>query len=569
MTALASRVLSRRSAKAPPLDSVAHPVLRRVLSHRGLREEESDLGLAGLLSWRDLKGIDDAASCIAEALTHNQRILIVGDYDADGATGTALAISVLREMGASQVDYLVPDRVKLGYGLSPALAKMALTHAPDVVVTVDNGISSVEGVAHLRDNAVVVVVTDHHLPGESLPAANAIVNPNQPGCDFASKALAGVGVMFYVLAALRHALQERGYFEQQGIAAPNLANHLDLVALGTVADLVVLDSNNRRLVEQGLARMRAGRARPGLAALIEVSGRKALDLQATDLGFALGPRINAAGRLEHMNQGIACLLAESLTQARPLAQQLDQINQQRRAMQADMQDTAIAQVEIDASDACALCLHEASWHEGVVGLIASQVKERYHRPVIAFADAADGQLKGSGRSISGFHLRDALALLDARHPGLIEKFGGHAMAAGLSIRKSDLDAFSQAFLAVCEDMLEPALLQAMWLSDGELDEQSLNLETVLALRGAGPWGQGFEDPVFDNEFEVRHQRVVGSGHLKLRLALPDSTQTWDAIAFGVDERLEAARVRLVYQLDINDYFDPPSVQLIVRGQTDS
>lgn len=566
MTTLASRALSRRSPKAPPLDGVAHPVLQRVLSHRGLVERERDLGLAGLLSWRELKGIDAAAACLADALAAQQRILIVGDYDADGATGVALAVSALREMGAQAVDYLVPDRIKLGYGLSPALAELALSRTPDVVVTVDNGISSVAGVARLREAGVAVVVTDHHLPGDTLPAATAIVNPNQPGDGFASKALAGVGVMFYVLAALRHELQARDYFTQRGLQAPNLAAHLDLVALGTVADLVALDGNNRRLVEQGLLRMRAGCARPGLAALIEVSGRKAAELQASDLGFALGPRINAAGRLDHMDQGIACLLAPSLTQARPLAQGLDQINQQRRAMQIEMQDDAIARVEVEDSDAVALCLHDAGWHEGVVGLIASQVKERFHRPVIAFADAAEGMLKGSGRSISGFHLRDALALLDARHPGLIDKFGGHAMAAGLSIRKADLKVFSQAFVAVCDETIDRALLEAVWLSDGELDAATLSLDTVTALRQAGPWGQGFEDPLFDNVFEVRGQRVVGSGHLKLRLGLPDTTQTWDAIAFGVDERVQAQQTRLVYQLDINDYFDPPSVQLIVRGQ---
>ena len=566
MTALASRKLSRRSARAPALNAVAHPVLRRVLSHRGLVENELDLSLAGLLPWRELKGIDQAAACLADALCAQQHILIVGDYDADGATGVALAVSVLRELGARKVDYLVPDRVKLGYGLSPALAELALTLSPDVVVTVDNGISSVTGVARLREAGVAVVVTDHHLPGESLPQANAIVNPNQPGDAFASKALAGVGVMFYVLAALRHELTTRDYFDKQALTPPNLAAHLDLVALGTVADLVPLDGNNRRLVEQGLMRIRGGRARPGLAALIEVSGRKARELQASDMGFALGPRINAAGRLEHMNQGIACLLATSMSEARPLAAQLDQINQQRRAMQADMQDSAIAQVAVQATDEPALCLHDSSWHEGVVGLIASQVKERFHRPVIAFANAADQQLKGSGRSIAGFHLRDALALLDARHPGLIEKFGGHAMAAGLSIRDSDLQRFSQAFVQICAEILDPALLQASWLSDGELDAESLSLTTVNALRDAGPWGQGFDDPLFDNEFEIRGQRLVGSGHLKLRLALPGCEQIWDAIAFGVDERLEEARVRLVYQLDINDYYDPPSVQLIVRGR---
>ncbi len=566
MTALASRTLSRRSARAPALSAVANPVLRRVLSHRGLVENERDLSLVGLLPWRDLKGVEQAATWLADALVAQQAILIVGDYDADGATGVALGVSVLRELGANQVDYLVPDRVKLGYGLSPALAELVLERKPDVVITVDNGISSIEGVARLRKAGVAVVVTDHHLPGQTLPQANAIVNPNQPGDSFASKALAGVGVMFYVLAALRHELSERGYFEQRGLAPPNLASHLDLVALGTVADLVALDGNNRRLVEQGLKRIRAGRARPGLAALVEVSGRKAADLQASDLGFALGPRINAAGRLEHMNQGIACLLAPSLAEARLLAAQLDQINQQRRAMQADMQDSAIAQVEIQASDEPALCLHDSSWHEGVVGLIASQVKERFHRPVIAFANAADNQLKGSGRSIAGFHLRDALALLDARHPGLIEKFGGHAMAAGLSIGNHDLQRFSQAFVEVCSEILDPALLQACWMSDGELDAQSLSLATVSALRDAGPWGQGFDDPLFDNEFEIRGQRLVGSGHLKLRVGLPGLEQTWDAIAFGVDERLEEARVRLVYQLDINDYYEPPSVQLIVRGR---
>lgn len=568
MGVLTQRRLRRRESLAEPLASIKHPVLRRVLAQRGLREGGLDYSLGRLLPWSGLSGIDDAARCIVKALQDQRRILIVGDYDADGATGVALGMSVLTEFGARDLHYLVPDRIRYGYGLSPALARLALERQPDLVITVDNGISSIAGVAALRKAGVAVVVTDHHLPGDALPDADAIVNPNQPGDVFGSKALAGVGVMFYLLLAVRQYLVQSGHFAAD--TAPNMARHLDLVALGTVADLVPLDLNNRILVEQGLRRMRAGLSRPGIKALIEVAGKVPADLQASDLGFSLGPRINAAGRLEHMDCGIHCLLAESLPMARPLAEELDAINKSRQAMQQDMQETAVEAV-LARQDAAApaLCVWEQSWHEGVVGLVASRLKERFHRPSIAFARAADGSLKGSARSIGGFHLRDALALLDARQPGLIQKYGGHAMAAGLSIAQADFKRFERSFVELCGDQIAPELLQAQWLSDGALSSDELSMSTVDALRQAGPWGQAWDEPLFDNQFDIVEQRIVGRGHLKLKLQMPGQRQTIDAIAFGVDEPWPHTSAHLVYQLVANDYYSPARPQLMVRGAVEA
>lgn len=537
-------------------------MLQRVLAQRGVASDEP-LQMADLLHWRGLKDIDQAASLLADALAADWRILVVGDFDADGATGVTVALGGLRALGARQVDFLVPDRVRLGYGLSPALAELALARRPELLITVDNGISSVAGVASLRAAGVRVIVTDHHLPGEVLPAADAIVNPNQPGDLFGSKNLAGVGVMFYLLAALRAELQHR---KQMPDPAPKLADLLDLVALGTVADLVPLDANNRILVAAGLARIQAGRARPGIQALLEVAGRKPERVDASTLGFALGPRINAAGRLEHMDQGIACLLAPDLATARPLAQQLDAINQARRERQDEMQLAALDQLtQRAASGAASICVQAPDWHEGIVGLVASRLKEQVHRPAVAFAPAGEGGLKGSARSIAGFHLRDALALVDARHPGLIQKFGGHAMAAGLSLASEDFTRFEQAFEAVCADRLTAEMTTAVWQSDGALAVADLQPATARALAAGGPWGQAFEEPLFDDEFELLEQRLVGSGHLKLRLRPPGSGVTLDAIAFGVDTPLPDGSLRLVYQLALNDYFEPPRLQLIIRG----
>ena len=519
--------------------------------------------LADLLHWRDLKDIDAAAALLMDALAADWRILIVGDFDADGATGVAVGVSGLKMLGARQVDYLVPDRVVYGYGLSPALAQLALQRQPQLLITVDNGISSLEGVAAMRAAGVRVIVTDHHLPGAALPAADAIVNPNQPGDTFASKNLAGVGVMFYLLAALRSRLAETGALPRD---APKLSSLLDLVALGTVADLVPLDANNRILVAAGLARMQAGRARPGIRALLAVAGREPRRIAASALGFALGPRINAAGRLEHMDRGIECLLAPDMARAQPLAEELDAINRQRREMQDDMQLAALEQLagRLDAS-AAGLCVQADDWHEGIVGLIASRLKEEHHRPAVAFAPTADGQLKGSARSVPGFHLRDALALIDARHPGLIEKFGGHAMAAGLSLARDNFAPFAAAFESVCAAGLSEEMKTALWLSDGALAAGEISAANAQLLAAGGPWGQGFEEPQFDNEFEVVSQRIVGSGHLKLRLRAAGAEAVLDAIAFGVSQTLPPGPQRLVYQLDLNDYYDPPGLQLIVRG----
>lgn len=555
-----SRALRRRVALAQPIAEIADPVLRRVMSQRGLTHYAEQPSLADLLSWERLKGATQAAALLCEAIAQQQRILVVGDYDADGATGVALLVSALRQFGAQSVEHLVPDRVRMGYGLSPALAELALTRKPDLVLTVDNGISSVAGVAVLREQRVRVVITDHHLPGEQLPLADAIVNPNQPGCDFPSKALAGVGVAFYLMLALRALLRDDASGADQ---LPNMAQFLDLVAVGTVADLVPLDRNNRLLVQAGLRRMQAGYARPGLAALMDVSGREPGKLNEQDFGFALGPRINAAGRLEHMDCGIACLLAESRQQAEPLARQLDQINRQRRELQSETQELAAAKLPANVAELNGLSLFDARWHEGIVGLVASRLKEQLHRPVFAFAGTSDGRLKGSGRSISGFHLRDALARIDSLHPGLIEKFGGHAMAAGLSLPAGGLERFRAAFEAVCAELLDAETLTAVWLSDGELKPEELSAQTAQALIQAGPWGQAWEKPQFDGQFKVLSQRIVGQGHLKLRLDMVG--RNVDAIAFGVDEPLSAEQVHLVYELDLNDYYSPARLQLIVRG----
>lgn len=546
-----------------------HPVLARVYAARGIESPgELDTSAAALENFSALGGIDAAVEILADALARAQRILIVGDYDADGATSTAVMVRGLTAMGASQVDYLVPNRFEFGYGLSPEIVAVAAERSPDVLITVDNGIASIDGVSAAREAGMRVIVTDHHLPGQSLPAADAIVNPNCPGDNFASKHLAGVGVAFYLLAALRAHLRTAGWFERRKLPLPNIAELLDLVALGTVADVVPLDHNNRILVRQGLARIRARRCVPGILALLEIGGRTASTAVATDLGFAVGPRLNAAGRLEDMTIGIECLLADSFAPARRLAVELDQLNQSRKAIESDMNEQAshhVDQLVLDDALPPALSLYEPSWHPGVVGIVASRVKERTHRPVVAFARDGEHLLKGSARSVRELHIKDALEAVSARRPGLLIRFGGHAMAAGVSIAQERFGEFESALSEVVEEVLGPDGAGPERLSDGSLAPDERTLALAQTLRSAGPWGQAFAEPQFDDEFEVLDQRVVGGSHLRLRLECPSSGQRLDAIAFGLgDQHPCPALVRVLYRLDVNTYRGVSSVQLNVQ-----
>ncbi|MCW8992862.1 MAG: single-stranded-DNA-specific exonuclease RecJ, partial [Gammaproteobacteria bacterium] len=523
------------------------PLLAQVYASRGVTcAEELDHSLGQLIPYHQLKGIKQAVTLLVQALEQRWRILIVGDFDADGATSTAVAVKALRMLGAAEVDFLVPNRFEYGYGLTPEIVAVAAEREPDLIVTVDNGISSLDGVAAAQAAGIKVLVTDHHLPGEVLPSAEAIVNPNQPGDLFPCKSLAGVGVIFYTLLALRSYLREQDWFERSGIKLPNLATLLDLVALGTVADVVPLDHNNRILVAQGLARIRTGYASPGIQALCEASKRDTSRLVSSDLGFGLGPRLNAAGRMEDMTLGINCLLSESLEQARRLALRLEELNHQRRAVEGDMRDEALAEVErlhLDERSELpfGFCLYNPDWHEGVIGILASRIKEKLHRPVIVFTDAAGGEIKGSARSVKGVHIRDALDSVAAAHPELLKKFGGHAMAAGLTIHADALEPFKQAFDAEVRRHLHEEDLRGTLLSDGELSGAEATMALAARLRSEMPWGQGFVEPLFDGWFEVASSRIVGERHLKMQLRWPDSGQPVDAIAFNVDEPLLTMR----------------------------
>ncbi|MGZ8251504.1 MAG: single-stranded-DNA-specific exonuclease RecJ [Methylophilaceae bacterium] len=540
------------------------PTLARVLAARGIQQAtQLETALSGMLPPERLTNSTAMASLLADAIAQNKSLLVIGDYDADGATATAVAVRGLTMMGA-RVDYLVPNRFEYGYGLTPEIVELAATRQPDIIITVDNGIASVDGVARANALGMAVLVTDHHLPGDETPQAACIVNPNQHGCGFPSKNLAGVGVIFYVMLALRAELRSRGMFADK--PEPNLAELLDLVALGTVADLVKLDDNNRILVDQGLRRIRAGKGCPAIRALMKLAGRDSTRATAQDMGFSVGPRLNAAGRLEDMSLGIACLISDDEGAVQLMAQRLHELNLERRSIESDMQDAANVVLEdIDVQGRYSLSIYDASWHQGVIGILASRIKESYHRPVIAFAQAGltkDGHslLKGSGRSISGLHLRDALDLLSKRQPDLILKFGGHAMAAGLSIHEQDFDRFNAEFEAIATSLLTPADLESVIEVDGSMDAQDMHWDMASTLE-RHVWGQGFPQPTFYDEFVVRDQRIVGERHLKL--TLEKNGRRIDAIFFQQQELLPA-RIHAVYQLQTNEYNGARNIQLNLR-----
>ena len=532
------------------------PLLARLFAARGVKSaQELEVSVNQIIPPNQLTHNMEMAKLLADAIAEKKNILIVGDYDADGATATAVAVKGLLSMGA-QVDFLVPNRFEYGYGLTPKIVQLAATLKPDVIVTVDNGIASVDGVAEANKLGMQVMITDHHLPGDTTPEAACIVNPNQHGCDFPSKNLAGVGVMFYVLLALRAELRSRDAFAES--QEPNLSELLDLVALGTVADLVKLDANNRILVEQGLRRIRAGACCAGISALLKVAGRSQEQVNAQDLGFYVGPRLNAAGRLDDMRLGIQCLLSGSDAEALEIAQSLHDLNAERRSIESSMQDEALASLEnITVGDQYSISLFEPSWHQGVVGILASRIKEQYHRPVIAFAEVGDGLLKGSGRSIAGLHLRDALDMVTKRDPSLVITFGGHAMAAGLSIDQDKFVAFQQAFESVVRELLAPTDLQAIIETDGGFDAKEMTLLNAQLLAGQ-VWGQGFPQPLFSDTFSVINQRIVGSKHLKL--LLEKQGKRFDAIYFGQTETLPE-QIDTAYQLQVNTYNGMQTVQL--------
>ncbi|WP_297201907.1 single-stranded-DNA-specific exonuclease RecJ [uncultured Pluralibacter sp.] len=548
------------------------PLLRRLYASRGVtRAEDLERSVKGMLPWQQLTGVEKAVEHLYAAFREGLRIIVVGDFDADGATSTALSVLALRQLGCNNVAYLVPNRFEDGYGLSPEVVEQAHARGAQMILTVDNGISSHSGVDRAHALGIPVLVTDHHLPGETLPAAEAIVNPNLHDCAFPSKSLAGVGVAFYLMLALRTFLRDKGWFEEQGIAVPNLAELLDLVALGTVADVVPLDANNRILTWQGLSRIRAGKCRPGIKALLEVSNREAQKLAASDLGFALGPRLNAAGRLDDMSVGVALLLCDNIGEARQLANDLDALNQTRKEIEQGMQAEALTLCEkLERSGEAlpgGLAMYHPEWHQGVVGILASRIKERFHRPVIAFAPAGDGTLKGSGRSIQGLHMRDALERLDTLYPGLMIKFGGHAMAAGLSLEEAKYEEFQRRFGELVTEWLDPALLQGEVVSDGPLSGPEMTMEVAQMLRDAGPWGQMFPEPLFDGRFRLLQQRLVGERHLKVMVEPVDGGPLLDGIAFNVDTTRwpdnSVREVTLAYRLDINEFRGNRSLQIII------
>lgn len=570
--------IKRREISAPPnqLDGVPS-FMQNILANRGVNTiEQLDKRLAALASFDNLIDIDKAVIRLTEALQHNQRILIVGDFDADGATSTALAVSALRAFGAQQVDFLVPNRFKFGYGLSAEIVKEAKKQQPNLIVTVDNGISSHEGVEVANSFGIDVIVTDHHLAAESLPKACAIVNPNQPGDSFISKSIAGVGVIFYVMMALRRHLVNSNWFRDKGTVEPKMSQFLDLVALGTVADVVSLDQNNRILISQGLSRMQKGALRPGIKALITIAGRELETLCESDLGFAVAPRLNAAGRLDDMSLGIACLLSTTDKEAKERASELDALNQERRSIETDMKEqafTIINDLQTKLPEGgnlpLGLCLFDEHWHQGVIGILAGRLKEKFHRPVIIFSKVSATEMKGSARSIKGMNIRDALANIDKNNPGIILKFGGHAMAAGLSLQVDSFETFKSLFAAEVANHISYDECKGEVYSDGALDPEYISLEGAALIQNYGPWGQHFPEPCFDGVFEVIEQRIVGQNHLKLTLAHPSTLRPLNAIAFNIDldqwPNHRTSHIHIAYKLGINHYQGRSTVQLMVEA----
>ncbi|TOC69931.1 single-stranded-DNA-specific exonuclease RecJ [Vibrio parahaemolyticus] len=553
------------------------PILKRIYINRGITDiAQLETSARGLHSYQKLGGIEQAVELLFQAIQEQKRIIVVGDFDADGATSSALSVLALRMLGSNNVDYLVPNRFEDGYGLSPEVVDQALELGAEMIMTVDNGVSSIEGVRYAKENGITVLVTDHHLPGQVLPEVDAMVNPNLDSCTFPSKALAGVGVAFYLMMALCVHMRKHNWFAQQGMQEPKLMELIDLVALGTVADVVPLDENNRILVHQGLQRIRAGKARPGIQALIEVAKRDARRLVASGFGFALGPRINAAGRLDDMSFGVELLMCNNIHAARRMASELDGLNQTRKEIEEGMKQEAMAfcerlQFGENSELPYGLSLFQRDWHQGVIGILASRIKEKFHRPVIAFADGGEGTIKGSCRSIPGLHMRDALDFIDTQNPGLIIKFGGHAMAAGLTIKEQDFERFSRLFDEVVKKELDEAALKGVILTDGELKPEEFSMHIAEQLRAGGPFGQAFPEPIFDGEFKVLHQKLVGEKHLKLMLeplykGHPTNVMI-DGIAFNVDLRrwpdASVKTVRLAYKLDVNEFRGNQSLQLMI------
>jgi single-stranded-DNA-specific exonuclease len=572
--------MQKKIIRRPLISDVAlsqdlHPIIRKIYASRGITSsQELILNAAQLHPVETLKGVGLAAEILHKAFLSQLNICIVGDFDADGATSTALMSEAFNLMGYANHQFIVPNRFEFGYGLTPEIVDIAVSQGAQVIVTVDNGISCLAGVKHAKSLGLQVVITDHHLPGKTLPNADAIVNPNQPNCAFESKSIAGVGVAFYLMLALRKHLREQQWFESQQIKEPNIAQLLDLVALGTVADVVSLDNNNRILVSQGLKRIRAGQTRPGIQALLEIAGKNQQRIVASDFGFALGPRINAAGRLDDMSFGINCLLAKDIVSARSMASELDDLNKARRSIEQGMQieaEKVMSALQYETSNLPnAISLFQQDWHQGVIGIVAGRLKEKYHRPSIVFAavdiDIHDGEIKGSARSIPGLHIRDLLEHIDSQYPGLILKFGGHAMAAGLSIHSCDFEQFQTLFNQYAGEWIAEEDLQGTLLSDGQLDISELTLPFAELLREAGPWGQNFAEPLFDDVFEIIQQRIVGEKHLKV--VVQKNGQVFDGIAFNVDVTVwpnhKTNQVSLAYKLDINEFRGKRTVQLMIE-----
>lgn len=547
------------------------PWLSRLYHSRGItKEADLDMSLSNLLLPDSLKGIDEATTLLKETLIKNQRILIVGDFDADGATSTAVMVLALRQMGAKQVAYLVPNRFEFGYGLTPEIVRLAKEQSPDLIVTVDNGISSNDGVSVARDMGIKVLITDHHLPGKELPEADAIVNPNQPGCEFPEKSLAGVGVAFYLLSSLRRALRKEGWFDQPDIDEPAMASYLDLVALGTIADVVKLDANNRILSQEGLKRIRAGKTRPGIKALWQVAGKSTAHVSSMDLAFQLAPRLNAAGRLDDMSLGIECLITNDDEEATRLAYKLDDLNKERREIEKAMRIQAedfldLHQEYLASSDLpMGVCIYHDDWHQGVVGILASRLKERLNRPVIAFAKGDGREVKGSARSVPQINIRDLLDTIASQHPDLLSKFGGHAMAAGLTLSAENYERFKHLFDREVRMALGKEELVQTLVTDGELGE-SPGIEEIKEMLMSAPWGQGFPEPLFDGVFEIVSQVIVGGNHLKMKLKDQRLVKTWDAIAFNVGDLQREKEQRMTYRLGVNEYNGKESVQLLVEN----